>query len=139
VAVASAGPYASLHLAPDRQPHQHFTTQFLQAGCPSCRPTNSVKALEAPLQIIRYKHRLCNVMSILFQNLTYRYASLSMQKDPFNGHFARKPATVNSSLQHESTKTRYCPGGSETICPPPMTVRLAADLCPSTDVQSTHG
>ena len=47
VAVASAGPYASLHLAPDRQPHQRPTTQFLQAGCPSCRPTNSVKALKA--------------------------------------------------------------------------------------------
>ena len=47
VAVASAGPYASLHLAPDRQPCQHPTSQFLQAGCPSCRPTNSVKALKA--------------------------------------------------------------------------------------------
>jgi len=48
--VASAGPYASLHLAPDRQPHQHRTTQFfLQAGCPSCRPTNSVKALKGYL------------------------------------------------------------------------------------------
>ena len=47
VAVARAGPYASLHLAPDRKPHQHPTTQFLQAGCPSCRPTNSVKALKA--------------------------------------------------------------------------------------------
>jgi len=30
-----------------RQPCQHPTTQFLQAGCPSCRPTNSVKALKA--------------------------------------------------------------------------------------------
>ena len=46
VAVASAGPYASLHLAPDRQPHQHPTTHFLQARCPSCHPTNSVKALK---------------------------------------------------------------------------------------------
>jgi len=35
------------HLAPDRQPRQHPTTQFLQAGCPSCHPTNSVKALKA--------------------------------------------------------------------------------------------
>ena len=35
VAVASAGPYASLHPT---------TLFFLQAGCPSCRPTNSVKA-----------------------------------------------------------------------------------------------
>ena len=26
---------------------QHPTTQFLQAGCPSCRPTNSVKVLKA--------------------------------------------------------------------------------------------
>jgi len=52
VAVASAGPYASLHLAPDRQPRQHPTTQFLQAGCPSCRPTNSVKALKAHRFII---------------------------------------------------------------------------------------
>jgi len=47
VAVASAGPYASLHLTPDRQPRQHPTTQFLQAGCPSCRPTNSFIALKA--------------------------------------------------------------------------------------------
>ena len=47
MAVASAGPYAKLHLAPDRQPRQHPTTRFLQAGCPSCRPTNSVKALKA--------------------------------------------------------------------------------------------
>jgi len=48
VAVASAGPHACLHLAPDRQPHQHPTTLVvLQAGCPSCRPTNSVKALKA--------------------------------------------------------------------------------------------
>jgi len=46
VAVASAGLYASLHLAPDN----HASTpplSYLQAGCPSCRPTNSVKALKA--------------------------------------------------------------------------------------------
>jgi len=29
------------------QPCQYPTTRFLQAGCPSCRPTNSVKALKA--------------------------------------------------------------------------------------------
>ena len=46
VAVASAGPYASLHLSPDRLPRQH-PTSFLQAGCPCCSPTNSVKALSA--------------------------------------------------------------------------------------------
>jgi len=45
--MASAGPYASLCLAPDRQPRQHPITQFIQAWCPSCCPTNSVKALKA--------------------------------------------------------------------------------------------
>jgi len=45
--VASAGPYANLHLADN-----HTSTQplsFLQAGYPSCRPTNSIKALKALL------------------------------------------------------------------------------------------
>ena len=54
MAVASAGPYASLHPASDRQPCQYPTTQFLQAGCPFCRPTNSVKALKA----LTYKHNI---------------------------------------------------------------------------------
>jgi len=47
VAVASAGPYANLHLA---QRHNHASIppiSFLQAGCPSCHPSNSIKALEA--------------------------------------------------------------------------------------------
>jgi len=29
------------------QTDNHASTSFLQAGCPSCRPTNSVKALKA--------------------------------------------------------------------------------------------
>jgi len=42
VAVASAGTYASLYLIPDN--HANIPPlSFLQAGCPSCRPTNSVK------------------------------------------------------------------------------------------------
>ena len=46
MAVESTGPYANLHLAADN----HTSTPplgFLQAGCPSCRPTNSIKALKA--------------------------------------------------------------------------------------------
>jgi len=43
--VASAGLYASLHLIPDN--HANIPPlSFLQAGCPSCHPTNSVKALK---------------------------------------------------------------------------------------------
>ena len=54
--VASAGPYASLHLAPV-QTDNHTSTpplSFLQAGYFSCRPTNSVKALKA-IQLVRKK------------------------------------------------------------------------------------
>ena len=36
----------NLHFAPDSQPHQHLISQFLQTGCSSWRPTNSVKAME---------------------------------------------------------------------------------------------
>ena len=42
-------------LRPRQIPCQHPTTQFLQARCPSCHPTNSVKALKAnrwPIKLI---------------------------------------------------------------------------------------
>jgi len=47
VAVASAGPYA---VCTSLQTDNHASTSplvFLQAGCPSCRPTNIIKALKA--------------------------------------------------------------------------------------------
>jgi len=34
--------------------HLHHPHQFLQAGCPSCHPTNSVKALKATMYLPRY-------------------------------------------------------------------------------------
>ena len=49
VAVASAGLRVSLHLVPCRQittPAPHHSV-FLQAECPSCRPTNIIRALKA--------------------------------------------------------------------------------------------
>jgi len=45
--VASAGLYANLDLDSE---HKHASIpplSFVQAGCPSCRPTNSIKALNA--------------------------------------------------------------------------------------------
>jgi len=46
--MASAEPYANLHLT---QTNNHASTQttqfFLQARCPSCCQTNNVKALKA--------------------------------------------------------------------------------------------
>ena len=67
VAVASAGLYATLHLAPDRQPCQHPTSpplSFLQTGCPSCRPTNSVKALNAHTNKQIWMNKVCRLIKI---------------------------------------------------------------------------
>jgi len=65
VAVASSGPYASLHLAPDRH-HASTPALILQAGCPSCRPTNSVKALKALSSI--------HAIQILYRIISYQRA-----------------------------------------------------------------
>jgi len=46
VAVASAGPYASLHLAPDRQPCQHPTTQFFTGWMPFLLPNQQHQSSE---------------------------------------------------------------------------------------------
>ena len=49
-AVASAGPHASLHLAPDRQPHQHPTTQFFTGRMPFLLPNQQRQRTEGKVQ-----------------------------------------------------------------------------------------
>jgi len=67
VAVASAGPYASLQLAPDRYHASTPPLSFLQAGCPSCRPTNSVKALKAQKTATKMKQKFHSPGKLLFE------------------------------------------------------------------------
>ena len=50
VAVASAGPYASLHFAPDRWPRQHLTTQFFTDQMPFLPPNQQHQSTEATIQ-----------------------------------------------------------------------------------------
>jgi len=45
----TTGAISRAKLQSSRQ-HQQTNTQFLQAGCPSCRPTNSVKALKGKIK-----------------------------------------------------------------------------------------
>jgi len=44
--MASAGPYATLHLAPDRQPRQHPTTQFFTGRMPFLPPNQQRQSTE---------------------------------------------------------------------------------------------
>jgi len=46
VAVASAGPYANLHLDPDTQPRQHPTTQFFTGRMPFLPPNQQRQSTE---------------------------------------------------------------------------------------------
>jgi len=46
VAVALAWPYAKLHLAPDRQPCQHHTTQFFTGWMPFLPPNEQHQSTE---------------------------------------------------------------------------------------------
>ena len=60
--------------APHSRQITHTSTpllSFLQAGCPSCRPTNSVKALKAQL------------------SLNQQQAKVYTHTHPFNGPFSR--------------------------------------------------
>jgi len=47
------------------QTDNHASTpllSFLQAGCPSCRPTNSIKALKAAVLAVQYTINIRNGM-----------------------------------------------------------------------------
>jgi len=66
VAVASAGPYASLHLTPDRQPCQHPTIHVFTGRMPFLQPNQQRQSTEG----------VCKVL-ILSENLMYTKAQTS--------------------------------------------------------------
>jgi len=47
--MASAGPYASLHLAPDREPRKHPTTQFFTGQMPFLPPNQQRQSTEGKI------------------------------------------------------------------------------------------
>jgi len=57
MAVASSGSYASLHLAPDRQPRVHPTTQSFTGRMP-CLPPNQQRHMLVLLQQHIYQPRM---------------------------------------------------------------------------------
>jgi len=54
VAVSSAGPYASLHLAADRQPCQHPTTQLFTGRMPFLPPNQQRQSTEVVITVARF-------------------------------------------------------------------------------------
>ena len=84
VAVASAGLYASLHLIPDN--HANIPPlSFLQAGCPSCRPTNSVKALKTENCKLRRFYNVASKSYLRKSIVILALLLLPLLLHPFNG------------------------------------------------------
>ena len=52
MATASAAAYASLHLAPDRQPRQHPTTQFFTGRMPFLPPSQQRQSTEGTILLL---------------------------------------------------------------------------------------
>jgi len=62
---------------------------FLQAGCPSCRPTNSVKALKANLSIpivYNLRHRTRYLFVTIIAKFLYFYLYGDWQVRPLRRH-----------------------------------------------------
>jgi len=71
------------------------------------------------------------------------FSSSVLLPDAYATHKSHIPTVVCMSCFDLEfvVKPSYRPGGGETICPPPMAVRLTADLYvrPRTGRQSAHG
>jgi len=69
MAVASAGPYADVHLTPDN--HANIPPlSFLQAGCPPCHPTNN-----KDFQPSMICHDISTINATVGSNITVYYAA----------------------------------------------------------------
>ena len=66
------------------------TNKPTQAGCPSCRPTNSVKALKGTLPLIHRQSHLTKCMSKCWnsQCVTYKWAQFAYTVFPYLGQLS---------------------------------------------------
>ena len=83
MAVASAGPYASLHLAADKQPHQHPTTLFFTGQMPFLPPNQMRQGTDASRHNLRKQPMESWTHTCLCQQ------ALLQLLQPFNGLFSR--------------------------------------------------
>jgi len=104
VAVASAGPYASLHLAPDRQLRQHPTTQIFTGRMPFLPPNQQRQSTEGVLHLVTKLtiQYLCDdrmTMPVLVPEKEQR------QQCPF--HQASDSAQTNDEANTPSTRNMH--------------------------------
>ena len=91
VAVASAGPYASLHLAPDRQLHQHPTTLvfYRPDSLPAAQPTTSKHWRQhLPSVLQKLSDEVLIWLSVWSCLKTLHLAQLYLDGQPSTGRYA---------------------------------------------------
>jgi len=69
VAVASAEPYANLHLAPDRYPCQHPTTQFFTGRMPFLPPNQQRQSTEGTAENVKQRSVACHLQLNMYRLL----------------------------------------------------------------------
>ena len=89
MSVASSGPYASLHLTPDRQPCQHLTTQFFTGRMPFLLPSQQHQSTEG--KVISNKKLL----------LHYTCLTASFQAQPGYGRYQKGKTSLDFSEVRE--------------------------------------
>jgi len=88
-------------------------SSFLQAGCPSCRPTNSVKALKAVLQC--FDCLLCLLSTKLLRNFWHMFVCWFMYFSFKNGSLTReriRNSCTNASWEDFSIMLDSTPRGN---------------------------
>jgi len=116
--VASAGPYASLHLTPDRKPRQHPTTQVFTGRMPFLPPNQQRQSTEghtarAMIKAIKIKLIKCKLMPFVctldetlllatfiefFQFQTFTIMSCSVPTDSMYLRFGANACTKISNM-----------------------------------------
>ena len=124
--MASAGPYANnLHLAPDRKPHQHLINQFLQTGCSSWHPTNSIKALKAQKASVPFTPKSwVSDLSFLQCSDTVGWnagnaSDLSVCQPTVSDHWGTRSSAIAEGLRNASCQLKSCQlpcNSAETTC-----------------------
>ena len=112
--MASAGPYASLHLAPDRQPYQHPNTEFFTGRMPFLTPNQQCQSTEGNLPppprgeipaVSKMEGEMC-------KGGMYRGVSNNHIPDNFRGAVL---APLSSSLSPSSSGSLLGPSSSSTV------------------------
>ena len=106
--VVTAGAISRAKLQSNHHHQQANTKSFLQAGCPSCRPTNSVKVLYFPNSFEKY-FSSCKIL--FFQNTYLNCTSLNWRRSSMQRwaweRIERGNLLLRCRLQARSARRRF--------------------------------